>query len=88
MNNNPEEITKKGEEIYFNELKDKLEKNHNGDYMVLEVESKEHFVDKDLVHALETARAKFPDKLFFIVQIGSLQKSTMNYKKENYGWLF
>jgi hypothetical protein len=94
MNNNmiqnltPEEITKKGEEIYFNELKDKLEKNHIGEYLVLEVESKKEFVNPSLIIALKRAKQNFPQKLFYIVQIGSIHKPITNYNKANYAWLF
>lgn len=84
----PDELTRRGEETYFNDLKDKLEKSNNGEFVVIEVESKDYFVDKDLMVALEKAKAKYKDKLFFIVQIGSLQRQALNYKQEQHGWLF
>ena len=84
----PEELNRRGESIYFNQLKDKLEKRNNGDYVVIEVESGDHFVNKDLMIALNKAKAKHKDKLFFIVQIGSLQKPNLSFKKEKYAWLF
>lgn len=84
----PEEITKKGEEFYLNKLKETLEKKNLGDYVVINTETEEFFVNKDLTIALNKARAKFPDKLFFIVQIGSLQKSSLNFKKQTDEWLF
>lgn len=87
-NQSAEEVTKVGEKYYFDNLKDKLEKTNNGDFLVIEVESRKYFINKDLMLALNQAKTKFPDKLFFIVQIGTLQKQPMNYKKENYGWLF
>lgn len=86
-NQSAEEITKVGEKYYFESLKDQVEKTNNGDFLVLEVESKKSFIDKDLMIALNDAKKEFPNKLFFIVQIGTLQRPTMNYKKENYGWL-
>ncbi len=84
----PAEITRKGEEIYINELKDRLESSHNGEYVIIDIDSKEYFVNKDLVVALEEARKKFPGKLFFIVQIGTLQKSSINLKIDKHEWLF
>lgn len=86
-NQSAEDVTKIGEEYYLNTLKEKLEKTNNGDFLVLEVESKKYFINGDLMVALDQAQKEFPSKLFFIVQIGTLQKPTMNYKKENYGWL-
>ena len=84
----PDAITKKGEEIYMNELKDQLEKTNLGDYVVIEVKTKKHFINKDLVTALEFARKKYPNELFFIVQVGKLQKALMKKRNEQYGWLF
>ncbi len=67
-------ISNTGIEYYLQELKDKLEKTAKGKYLVLEVESKKYFIDDDLLNAIECAEQKFPDKLFFIVQIGTLQE--------------
>lgn len=84
----PDEITKRGEEIYINELKDKLEKNRLGNYVVIEVKTKKHFVNKDLVAALEAAKKKFPQDLFFIVQIGKLRTTLLKNQYQQYDWLF
>lgn len=84
----PDELNRKGEQIYFDELKEKLEKSHSGDYVVIEVDSGDYFLDKDLMKVLQKARGKYKDKLFFIVQVGSLQKPTIGLKKEKNAWLF
>jgi hypothetical protein len=76
-----EYITKVGMEFYLQDLKEKLEKTENGKYLVLEVDSKTYFIDEDLLDAIEKAEEKFPDKLFFIVQIGTLQDPFV-YQKE------
>ena len=86
-NQSTQTVTKIGEKYYLENLKDKLEKTNIGDFLVLEVDSKKYFINKDLMIALSQAQKKFPNSLFFIVQIGTLQNPTMNYKKENYGWL-
>lgn len=83
----PEEITKLGEQIYF-ERKEELEREHNGEYAVIDVDSKESFVNNDLMTAVNQAKEKYPDKLFFIVQIGTLQKPSINLKRESHGLLF
>jgi len=82
------ELAEKGQQIYLDELKDKLEKAHMGEYVVIEVESKKYFVGKDPVTVNEKARKEFPDKLFFMVQIGKLQRPSINLKKDDYAWLF
>ena len=81
----PEAIAKIGNEFYLSSLKDILEKSNFGEYVVIEVLSKEYFVDKDLKNALETAQSKYPDKLFHIIKIGSLQKLA---REKSYAWLF
>lgn len=84
---NPDEVTRLGQEIYFNELKDTLEKSHLGEYVVIEVKTKKHFIDSDLVVAAQKAKKEFPDSIFFIVQIGKLQVVSIKQKQE-YAWLF
>lgn len=85
INYSPEEIIKLGENFYFQELKDKLEKEHMGEYVVICVEKKEYVVDKDQLKAINEATKKFGDKLFFIARIGNIQKQMSNYKKK-YAW--
>lgn len=87
MNYSPEEIAKLGEAFYFRELKDKLEKEHMGEYVVIDVEKKEYVINKDKLAALEEARKKFGEKLFQIIQIGNIQK-IVNYKNSSYAWKF
>ena len=88
QNLTPEDITKRGQEIYFNELLEELEKNHSGEYLVLEVESKEQFISSDLLAALNEAKEKYSNKVFYIVQIGSVHKPVVNYGKTHYAWTF
>jgi len=86
-NYSPEEIAKIGENFYFQELKDKLEKEHMGEYVVVDVEKKEYVINEDKLKALQDAKEKFGDKLFYIVQIGNIQKQLSNYKN-CYAWKF
>lgn len=88
VNYTPEMIAKMGDQFYFDELKDKLEKTNFGHYVVIEVESKKYFIDEDLSKALNKARTEFPNKLFHIIKIGSLQKLAKIYRSQEYEWLF
>ena len=88
QNLTPEEITKRGEEIYFNELKGNLEKNHSGEYLVMEITHKDKFINRNLITALTKARKKYPDKIFYIIQIGLVHQPAANYSKANYAWIF
>jgi hypothetical protein len=68
----PEEIIKLGEQIYF-EIKEELEKNYYGKFVVIEVDTKDYFVNDDKTLAIQEAEKKHPGKLFFIAQIGNLK---------------
>ncbi len=86
----PEELVKLGEKIYLDN-KESLEKDHKGEFAVIEVDSKEVFINVDKLKAIQDAQAKYPDKLFYIVQIGNYKTSTglseMNEVRK-YGWTF
>lgn len=79
----PDDVIKKGEAIYFSRLKDELEPTHSGETVVIEVDSGEYFINKDVLVAVNEARAKFPDKLFYIATIGSISKTSTNFQ---YAW--
>jgi hypothetical protein len=83
-----EEITNAGEKFYLNHLKEKLEKENMGHYAVIDVEQKKYHVDPDRLIAVEKARKDFGDKLFYIVQIGSIQNPSINFTTEKYAWNF
>lgn len=83
----PEQLATLGEEIYFAQ-KDELEKTNLGQFAVIEVESKEIFVDPDKLVAIQRAQEKYPGKLFYIVQIGNLRQPSTSEVSEvkKYGW--
>lgn len=68
---NPEEIAKKGEEIYQKKFKEKYEPSFNGKFLAIEIDSGEEFIGNTSVEALEKAREKYPQKLFYLKKIGS-----------------
>ena len=65
-----QEIEKRGKEIYETQLKEKIESEKNGKYLVLEVESGEYFINDFLDEALKEAKKKFPNKIFYSLRIG------------------
>lgn len=84
----PDEISRIGERLYFDKLKDELEKEHSNEYLVIDVETKHYVVDPDMLAAINKAKEKFGDKMFHIIQIGTLEKPTINYRKLRYAWKF
>lgn len=83
----PDEILTQGEKIYFDN-KTKLEKTNIGKFAAIEIDSKEIFVDRDKLVAIQKAQKKYPQKLFYIVQIGNLRKQNESNINEirTYGW--
>lgn len=84
MNNQPpipsniniQELLKKGEEIYQQELKGVLEPENNGKYVVIEVESKKYFIGETKDEAVTEAKKTFPNKVFVVRRIGEVEKIT------------
>lgn len=82
---NPNEIVRKGEEIYQKELKEKLEKNYLGKFVAIEVESKEYFLGETSVEASQKARKKYPDKVTYLMKVGYPAVFTMsNHFKDSF----
>ena len=81
------QISQLGEKIYFDKLKNELEKDKRGEYLVLDVEDENYVVDPDKLIAINKAREQFGEKLFFILQIGTLQKPVIHYRSVGpYAW--
>lgn len=66
---NKREIVEKGKAIYAR-LREQLEPEHNGEVILIEVESGDYFLGKNSVEARRKAREKYPDKVFYINRVG------------------
>jgi len=64
-----DEMVDKGDEIY-KKIKDKLEPEHKGEFIAIEVDTGDYFVGKDPIEADEKAREKYPDEVFYLARIG------------------
>ena len=67
---NKEELVEKGKEIYEKKLKDKLELEHKGEIVAIDVKSGDYFVGKDMTEADKKAREKHPNDVFYMVRVG------------------
>lgn len=82
---NIQELVKKAKDIYV-PLKEELEATHNGEYIVIEVNSGKYFVGATKDEAMANARKEFPGILLFVRRIGELEKnlyhrSSLSFKK-------
>jgi len=75
----PSDIAKRGEEIYFSVIQQQLEPQHNGDYVVIEVETGNFTYNSNPLVALKEAQQKYPGKLFHVIRVGYILKPTTNY---------
>jgi hypothetical protein len=69
-NSDIEKIAKEGAEIY-EKIKLKYEPNNNGKFLAIDIDSKDEFIGDTTSEAVELARKKYPDKVFYVVKIGS-----------------
>jgi hypothetical protein len=64
-----DEIVEKGQRIYET-IKDKLEPEHKGEIVAIEVETGDYFLGRRVIEATDKAREKYPDKVFYVARIG------------------
>lgn len=48
-----------------------MEEKNLGKYLAIEVESGKYFLGETMIEAMDKAKERFPDKLFYFVRIGS-----------------
>jgi len=65
-----EEFVRRGKEQYNRFLRDKLEPEHKGKFVALDVETGEYEMDADEMAAIDHARARMPGKIFYILRVG------------------
>jgi len=54
----------------YERLKPSIERQHFGEYIVVEPISKDYFIDSILGRALRAAKTRYPDRLFYTIRIG------------------
>lgn len=65
-----EEIVRLGEERYRRELQSKVEPQHQGKFLVLDVDTGDYEIDADEIAAVQRAIAHRPEGARFIKRIG------------------
>lgn len=84
-----DDILRSGERLYLDRFKGELEADHMDAYAVIDTEAEEYVVHENKLRAIELAKEKFGDKLFYTVQVGSLDKPSVNYRAtQNVAWNF
>jgi hypothetical protein len=66
----PEEVESRGEAIYEQQIRPKVETQHKGKFLVLDVETGEYEIDDEDLAATKRILAKRPDAVFYGLRIG------------------
>ncbi|MBI3948730.1 MAG: hypothetical protein HY321_22665 [Armatimonadetes bacterium] len=65
-----EEIVRRGEAIYDQQIRPKVEAANRGEYLVLDLETGDYEIDTDHVAASDRVAAKHPGAPLFAMRIG------------------
>jgi hypothetical protein len=67
-----DEIVKRGQALYDEQIRLKVEAGNKGKFLVINVETGEFEMDADDVAAAKRARSRFPDAPLFSMRVGYL----------------
>ena len=67
---NLDDFSKKSE-AFYGEIKAQLEAKHKGKFAAIDFESKKFWIGDTVSDALQNARAEYPTRLFYVIQVGS-----------------
>jgi len=65
-----DEIVERGQALYDQLIREKVEPEHNGKFLVLDIETGDYEIDADSVAAVERATAKHPDPALYLLRVG------------------
>lgn len=65
-----EEIVPRGEEIYERDVRPKLGPEHEGKFVVIDIETGDYEVSDDDGEAFGRAEEKHPEAVFFVLRVG------------------
>ena len=66
----PKEVSSRGEAIYEQQIRDKVETEHQGKFLVIDIETGEYEMDADDLMATKRLLAKRPDAILYGLRIG------------------
>lgn len=72
-------LTKEGTKIY-EKLAPTIIPHYEGQFIIINVDNAEYWIDSDLLKAIKEARMKFPDEEFYIAKIGAEEGAIADFK--------
>ncbi len=65
-----DEIARRGREIYERDIRADVERDHDGEFLVVDVATGDYAVGKDDEEVFKHAEAKNPEGLFYLMRVG------------------
>jgi hypothetical protein len=72
-----DEIAARGKAIYEQQIRDQVEPQHLGKFLILDIETGDYEVDEDEFAASRRAHARHPDGAFFGLRVGYKTSGTI-----------
>ncbi len=69
-NHTPEEVAQRGERIYEQQIKERVEPGEKGRFAVIDIETGDYEIDESDLAATKRALAKRPDAVLYGIRIG------------------
>lgn len=70
FNYTSDEVASRGESMYINQIRDKLNHEHKGKYLVIDVETGAYVINHDDLAATKQLLASHPDAVIYGLRIG------------------
>ena len=64
------DVAERAKALYAEQLQSELEANHPKRFVAIEPNSREHFIANSFSEAVALARAKYPQRISFVIRIG------------------
>jgi hypothetical protein len=64
-------LSENGQRLYDERLREQLEPEHTGEFVAIEPDSERYFLGDTGLAALRAGREALPDKLFYLLRVGS-----------------
>ena len=65
-----EEIVRRGQALYDQQIRAQVETSHPGEFLVLDIETGDYETDRNELAGLKRAKAKNPDAALYILRVG------------------
>lgn len=65
-----DEIARRGREIYERDIRAKVEREHDGEFLVIDVTTGDYAVGRDDEEVFDRAESKNPEGLFYLMRVG------------------